>query len=121
MVCCRALIERVMRGESAYQIIERLCRFGQLRAYDDTDGDLVLSAVSTKRAASGFREGVNVVAASFSATIDGRFSEYLSYMQSMATLDDLGEGGDLQATVTDSAVPRHRRRIMICETSGQVG
>ena len=109
------------RGETPFQIIERLCRFGQLLAYDDVNGDLVLSAVSTRRAASGFREGVNVKRATHAATIDQRFSEYLSFMQSMATLDDLGPGGDLQAIVTDEEVPRHRRRILICETSGGVG
>jgi prophage tail gpP-like protein len=109
------------RGETPFQIIERLCRFGQLLAYDDPDGDLVLSAVQTTLAASGFREGVNVLRASFAATMDQRFSEYLAYVQSMETLDDIGRGGDLQATVTDTLVPRHRRRILISETSGSIG
>jgi prophage tail gpP-like protein len=111
----------LMRGETPFQIIERLCRFGQLLAYDDVYGDLVLAAASTVRAASGFREGVNVASATFAATVDGRFSETTSYQQSMATLDDLGEGGDLQATIPDPAVPRFRNRTVIMETSGKVG
>lgn len=109
------------RGETPFQILERLCRFGQLLAYDTPDGELLLSGVLTTQAASGFREGVNVIRASVTATMDQRYSEYFSYLQSMATLDDLGEGGDLQATITDTAVPRHRRRILISETSGAVG
>ena len=111
----------LMRGETPYSIIERLCRFGQLLAYDDPDGDLVLSTVSNRQTASGFREGVNVMRASLGATMDQRFSEYFSYQQSVATLNDIGEGGDLQATIFDTVVPRHRRRIIISETSGGIG
>ena len=111
----------LMLGETPYSIIERLCRFGQLLAYDDPDGDLVLSTVSNRQTASGFREGVNVMRASLGATMDQRFSEYFSYQQSVATLNDIGEGGDLQATIFDTVVPRHRRRIIISETSGGIG
>lgn len=109
------------RGESPFQIIERLCRFGQLLCYDLPDGSLILTVASTVDAASGFTEGVNILDASFAATVDQRFSEYLSYQQSVATLDDLGAGGDLQATVFDELVPRHRRKILISETSGGIG
>jgi prophage tail gpP-like protein len=101
--------------------VERLCRFGQLLAYDDEDGSLVLSAVSTKLAASGFRQGVNVVKASFAAGMDQRYSEITSFQQSVASMNDTGEGGDLQATVTDTAVPRYRPHTIICETSGGIG
>jgi prophage tail gpP-like protein len=111
----------LLRGETPFSIIERLCRFGQLLAYDVPSGDLLLTAVSKDRAASGFQQGANVLRAQFLATVDQRFSEYVSYQQSVETLDDIGRGGDLQATVTDDAMPRHRRRILICETSGTVG
>lgn len=111
----------LMRGETPFQIIERLCRFGQLLAYDVPSGDLLLTAVSKTPTASGFKEGVNVIRAQVTASLDQRFSEYFSYLQSMATLSDLGDGGDLQAQITDTAVPRHRRRIMISETSGAIG
>ena len=111
----------LMRGETPFQIVERLCRFGQLLAYDTPSGDLILTTAGTTNAASGLSEGVNVLEASFEAGMDQRFSEIVSYQQSMATLDDLGSGGDLQATVVDEAVPRHRRRIVISETSGSIG
>ena len=109
------------RGETPFQIIERICRFAQLLAYDTPTGDLLLSAVSSDRTGSGFREGVNVLRASFSASLDQRFSEYLAYIQSVEVLDDTGTGGDLLATVLDVNVKRHRRRVMISETSGTVG
>jgi prophage tail gpP-like protein len=111
----------LLRGETPFATIERLCRFGQLLAYDQPSGDLLLTAVGKTRAASGFKEGVNVIRAQVLATMDQRFSEYLSYQQSLETLNDIGAGGDLQAVVTDPAVPRHRRRIMISETSGSIG
>jgi prophage tail gpP-like protein len=111
----------LMLGETPFAIIERLCRFGQLLAYDDPDGDLILSAVSKRQTASGFREGVNVIRASFAGAMDQRYSEVVSYQQSMATLNDVGEGGNLQATINDDSVPRHRRHIIISETSGGIG
>lgn len=111
----------LLRGETPFAIIERLCRFAQLLAYDTPSGDLLLTAVSDKRSASGFKEGVNVMRATMLATMDQRFSEYYSYLQSMETLDDAGRGGDLQARVFDDSVTRHRRRILISETSGAIG
>ena len=111
----------LMRGESPYTIIERLCRFGQLLAYDDPDGDLVLTGVSKLHTASGFREGLNVQRAYFSAAMDGRFSETKCFIQSVATLSDTGEGGDLQADIIDDSVPRHRGRVIVSGMSGKVG
>lgn len=111
----------LMLGETPFAIIERLCRFGQLLAYDDPDGDLVLSTVSSRQTASGFREGVNVMRASFVGAMDQRFSEVVAYQQSVATLNDIGEGGNLQAMISDTAVPRHRRHVVISETSGGIG
>jgi prophage tail gpP-like protein len=109
----------LMRGESAYEIIERLCRFRALLAYDDEDGNLLLARASTtQRAASGFRQGINVESASATLSMHERFSEYRCYMQPVAKFLDVGNGGDLIASRPDQTVKRHRLKILIAESSG---
>lgn len=109
----------LIRGETPYEIIERLCRFRQLLAYDDEDGNLLLARASTsQRAASGFREGINVQEATAILSMNERFGEYRCYMQSVDQLQDVGNGGDLIASVKDTGVARHRVRIIVAESSG---
>jgi prophage tail gpP-like protein len=108
----------LMRGESPFDIIERLCRFRQLLAYDDADGNLLLSTGSTQAAASGFREGINVERATAAFSMHERFSEYRCYMQPVALFQDLGNLPDLIDTEFDPKVPRHRLKILIAENGG---
>ena len=108
----------LMRGESPYDILERLCRFRQLLLYDDVDGNLVLAKGSTASAASGFRQGINVESATAAFTMHERFSEYRCYLQPVALFKDLGDGVDLIASQPDQAVPRHRLKILIAEAGG---
>lgn len=102
-------------GEKAFEIIERLCRFAALLAYDEPDGNLFLTRVGTTEAASGFKQGINVQNASLTYSIDQRYSEVLAFIQSFDTFLDLGDDGNLIATVTDPNVRRHRRKIIIAE------
>ncbi len=107
-------------GEKAFEIIERLCRLAALLAYDEPDGNLFLTRVGTTEAASGFKQGVNVQSASITYSIDQRYSEVLAFIQSLDTFLDLGDDGNLLATVTDPNVARHRRKIVLAE-SGDSG
>lgn len=110
----------LMLGEKAFDIIERLCRYAALLAYDDPEGNLFLTRVGQVTAASGFEQGVNVQAASLEYSMDQRYSEVLAFVQHVDTFSDAGDGGNLQATVTDPNVARHRRKIIIAE-SGDSG
>lgn len=109
---------QLMRGETPYEIIERVCRFRQLLAYDDADGNLLLARVASRRAASGFREGMNVEAAAADFSKHDRFSEYRVFFQSVDTLQDLGDSGDLEGVAVDAGVRRHRVRIIVAELGG---
>jgi prophage tail gpP-like protein len=107
----------LMRGETPFEIIERLCRFRQLLAYDMPDGNLRLSGTSLDTASSGFKEGVNVVRAAAMRAVDQQFSEYRAYLQSVATLEDIGPGGDLLGQFFNTGIKRHRLRIIVAESS----
>lgn len=111
----------LMLGETAYEIIERLCRISQLLAYEDEDGVLNLATTKLDIAASGFAQGVNVLNAVAAWTQDQRFSEYQVYRFSFDPYKDIGEGGNLVATFYDKGVQRHRRRIIIIENGKDMG
>lgn len=110
----------LMLGEKAFEIIERLCRYAGLLAYDDPAGNLFLTQTGKVSAASGFKQGVNVQSASLEYAMDQRFSEVLAFIQNLDTFSDAGDNGNLVATVTDPNVPRHRRKVLIAE-SGDSG
>jgi prophage tail gpP-like protein len=110
----------LMLGESGFEIIERVSRYSAVLAYDLPDGSLYLSRVGTVSAASGFTEGVNVQSASVQFSADQRYSKYVVYRQSVDTLTDLGDTGNLQYTIPDPNVKRNRVLILIAE-SGDAG
>jgi prophage tail gpP-like protein len=101
-------------------VIERVCRFAALLVYEDGDGHLVLSGIGTEKASSGFKEGVNVISAALELSADQQFSEYWVVRTAMDVIQDLGDGGNLVAKVTNSGVNRHRRRVIVAE-SGDAG
>lgn len=105
-------------GETAYDVLERACRFSQLLAYDGADGNLILAQVGTAQAASGFTEGKNVISAEAAYSIDQRYSDYVVRRMSFSSLNDLGQGGDIMRDFPDQGVPRHRLRYIIAENGG---
>lgn len=102
-------------GETAWEIIDRVSRFGQLLAYDDTDGNLVLAQLGKESHSSGFEQGVNVQAAGIGYGMDQRYSEYVAAAMSFDRLSDVGQGGNLKGIVKDEGMKRFRRRVIISE------
>jgi prophage tail gpP-like protein len=102
-------------GETAWEIIERVCRFRGLLAYEMTDGNLFLGGVGTALAASGFEEGVNVQSASMQFSMAQRFSEYQALLVSMDVLGDVGQGGNLRGVANDEGVRRNRKMMIVAE------
>jgi prophage tail gpP-like protein len=116
----------IMVGEPIYEVLERICRYRALLLYDQPDGSLLLAnggagatgtstGIGTRVAASGFVEGINVTAASGMYSMDGRFSDYDAVYQGLDTMQDIGNGGNLIAHVTDSGVQRLRYRAIVSE------
>ena len=102
-------------GETCWEIIDRVARYSALLAYDDVNGNLVLASVGTTLHASGFEQGVNVQSASIAYGMDQRYSEYFAAHVSVDQLSELGPGGLLYGRVTDTGVPRLRRRVIVSE------
>lgn len=110
-------------GESAYAIIERICRYRGLLIFDLPDGSLTLAQAGTGKMASGIVQSQpgkpgNVLKATATYSMDQRYSTYDAYLQSMDTTADAGEGGNLLSTVTDPGVKRHRQKDIIAEAGG---
>lgn len=114
-------------GESVYDLVERLCRFRALLVYDQPDGNLLLasaggpstdgtpSAIGTRTATGGLKEGINVQSASMMNGMDGRFSDYDAVRQALDVLTDIGDGGNLISSIVDPGVPRFRYQVILSE------
>lgn len=104
----------VILTESPWDIIERVARHSALLAYEGADGNLILARAGTDRMASGFRQGLNVEAASAIFGTDQRFSLYEVVWQSIDVLTDIARaaGGDAawnqRARVADITVGADR-------------
>ncbi|HEV2364037.1 MAG TPA: hypothetical protein VGS12_07545 [Caulobacteraceae bacterium] len=106
----------LMLGDPAWDIIERICRYSALVPYEGPDGNLILAQVGTASAASGFKEGVNVISASVAYTMGERFSEIDAFLTAVDTFSDTGGEKPLQ-TATDPNVPRHRKKYIVAEAA----
>lgn len=107
-------------GESAYDVIERVCRYAGLLVYDKPDGSILLAQTGTMKAASGVVEGVNAQLASFEWKDDEQFSEYSVFGLSINTSFDAGLLNQPLGTAFDQNVKRHRLRYSVAE-SGSAG
>ena len=107
-------------GESAYDVIERVCRYSGLLVYDKPDGSVVLAQTGKKKAASGFAQSVNAQLANFTWADDQQFSEYDVFGLSMNTFVDAGILNQPLARVADPNVKRHRLKYFVAE-SGAAG
>jgi prophage tail gpP-like protein len=105
-------------GETPFEIIDRVGRSAALLSYEDRFGQLVLAQAGQTKAASGFRQGINIQSASATFAMDGRFSDYVVVWQSVQTMLDPsspGANGNARALVQDAGVPRKRVRIIVCD------
>ncbi|CNB84507.1 putative bacteriophage tail protein [Yersinia pseudotuberculosis] len=63
-------------GETAQTVIENVTRWAALLYYDQLDGNLLLTRVGNRKAASGVAQGVNILSASLHTDINKRFIDY---------------------------------------------
>lgn len=110
-------------GESPQEIIERVCRWAALLYYDTPDGNLFLTRVGTKKAASGIAEGVNVEDAYFRRSMAERYSDYVGVSLGVSPISGWAPGSAYDSVTLatardpDAAKMRYRKRIVIVEST----
>lgn len=105
-------------GETAFGLIETMCRYRALLAYELPSGALFLTRVSERRAASGLKEGVNVERAYAVFSQDQRFSEYVPFFNSVDHFSDVGKTDDnFLPAIIDPGVKRFRRKFVHIEAA----
>ncbi|GBR00551.1 phage baseplate assembly protein [Acetobacter oeni] len=103
-------------GETPWEIIDRISRWGQFLCYEDTFGNLVLSQVGSDSMESGFVEGINVEGASRTLAYDQRFSVYYAFIQATDQLSQQLQADIMSAVpVTDPDITRYRPKAIISE------
>ena len=107
----------LIHGETVYEIIDRICRYRGLLAYEDETGALVFAHAGTTSAASGFVLGQNVIEATAHFRMDESFSDYYAYAQAIDIFADPGGLPDKPAHITDFSVPRHRVMAIVAEST----
>ena len=115
----------VILTETPFEIIERVARYAAILAYDDPNGNLVLSRSGSTAMASGFSQGVNVQEAYATFTMDERYSTVEAVMLSTDTLftqpgdpsntSALGTDIVQGALAVDPGVPRYRPLILVAD------
>ncbi|HEY2010525.1 MAG TPA: hypothetical protein VGH23_16165 [Rhizomicrobium sp.] len=108
---------QLLRGETPFEIIERICRYRGLLAFEKPDGSLFLTTAGSQKAASGVTQGQNVQIAEASYSIDGRYSAIVAFLQSMDTLADTSDNGKTEFSAADPAIKRHRQLDIIADAA----
>ena len=110
----------LVRPTPAFDIIESVCRYRGLLAYEGTDGNLILAQAGADTMASGFVEGEggNVQEAAGTYAMDERFQTYEAFLTSVEIYADAGGPSLPSYTATDPGVKRHRLRYIIAEAGG---
>lgn len=107
---------RIEEGETAFEAIERACRFRGVLPLSDGNGGLVLGRPSRSRTAVPLERGVNILSASGESSWLDRFSEYTLLGQQPGS-DFLTATGaaHVSACARDGGVTRHRPLAIVAE------
>ncbi|MBB2176780.1 phage tail protein [Gluconacetobacter johannae] len=120
----------VILTETAYEVIERICRFAACLFYDRPDGNITLSDVGSSVAVSGFVLGGNAERMRRRASMAGRYADVTAIKQTPIILFSSPDEDDfisqLEAETvgqpaTDPGVTRPWRHLLIPYEQGDAG
>lgn len=103
-------------GETAFELIERLCRFRSLLPISDGVGGLIITKPARLRSAGRLVYGENILEGSIDLDYSNRFSLVVVKGQEEGTSDNTADdvsGGEGRAI--DSVVTRYRPKVIIGE------
>ncbi|WP_168794686.1 phage baseplate assembly protein [Paraburkholderia aromaticivorans] len=107
----------IMLGETAFEVIDRICKYSGLLAYEGVSGHLVMSRVGTEEHASGLFEGQNVTAGSVEYSMDQRYSTYIGWLNAMSRIGNSFDAPNSFAVAADATVLRNRKKFVIAEAA----
>lgn len=106
----------IQLGESAWDAIERACRFRRALAVSDGRGGLVLVRTATSRTDVSLVRGENIVDIAYDADNGNRYSDVLVLGQRPAADgEDLASAFHARGHATDNVVGRWRPLIILAE------
>ncbi|GCE89432.1 hypothetical protein MSKU15_1033 [Komagataeibacter diospyri] len=123
----------VILSETAYEVIERVSRLAAVIFHDRPDGNICMSAVGTRRAASGFRLGGNIERLQRVRSMAGRYSTVQAIVMGEVTLFTTPGASNAYADqmavlsspanekATDPGVTRTRNMLVPIEIGDQDG
>lgn len=106
--------ETINPGDSAFEVIDRVCRRVGVLPVSDGQGGLVLTRAGGAQATTSLVEGTNIVAGEFTSDCTRRYRRYVVSGQSAG--DDLMNGATVAAVsgeATDQEVKRSNRVLLI--------
>lgn len=109
----------IQPGETAYEFIERACRYRALLAFSDGTGGLVVTRPGAERAAGSLVCGANILGGTVARDHRQRYSLYVVKGQAEA-LDDstASETAQPEGRATDPLVGRWRPTVLMGESQG---
>ncbi|MBS1014494.1 phage baseplate assembly protein [Acetobacter persici] len=116
----------VILSETAYEVMERVCRLAGCIFYDQPDGTVLLSPVGATQASGSLEEGKNIEHISTRRSLRGRFSEVRAIIQNPVVLFTPPDSDDyvsqmqavsdpVNAVATDPGVTRSRPLLIPVE------
>lgn len=101
-------------GDSALDVIERMCRMAALLPISDGTGNLILTRPGVERATTELVQGQNILEASGNYDASNKFRRYVVRGQHFG-YDELngGQSSGIEAEATDSTVRRSARVLLI--------
>ena len=118
----------VILTETAYEVIERVSRLAGVLFYDQPDGNICMSGVGTRRAATGFTVGGNVERIQTVRSLGGRYSKVTAICMGTVSLFTDPNVNALESQMgvltigvdaTDPGVPRTRNMFVPVENGDQ--
>jgi prophage tail gpP-like protein len=98
---------QVQQGETAFALLERLCRLQEILVTDDARGRLILARASNEQSSTVLSQGGNILTAGADHDDSERFSIYLvkAQLASNRVYDDFGQTGNVFADEGAVALP----------------
>ena len=109
----------IQPGETAYEFIERACRYRAVLPVSDGIGGMVLVKPGQERSPGMLVYGQNILSGQISMDYTGRFSEYILKGQQEGDDDSSSdEVSAVEGRAKDELVKRYRPKVIVGEAQG---